>query len=246
MNGSRRFTMYSALLITENTLQEIEPFILKEMPTIQYTLYCAGNVTLSPQSLNDVLTYENAGFQRILGIKIEAKNPNITDRRLEIELGRPIFGLYANAASSLSFDDSSWAYGFHTELHRRLLAYRPWYWPLTLLGFKVVLPLLLVLMPFAATLFLFTMELMGKYTPQPYIPPNPHFENLYVLSMFVAFGVGFFMDIVKESFFPKVFFCIGRQKESFRRKQGLLYFFFVVIALGIVINLISSVLSRTI
>ena len=246
MKGRRYFTVRSALLITEHTLKELEGFILKELPSLEYTLHCSGNVTLLPKSLDEILTYENAGFQRILGITIQASSPAIQDRQLEVELGSPRCSVFAIAASSLHFDDSSWAYGFHTELRRRILASRPWYWPLSLFGFKIVLPMLLSLLPLAATLFLLVLELIGKYTPQPNSPTNSHFENLYVLSIFGAFGVGVLLDLLKENFFPRTFFCIGRQKESFRKKQGLLYFFFGVIALGVAINLVSSILEKII
>jgi hypothetical protein len=244
MTGHRYFAIRSALLITEPTLRELHSFVAKHMPSIKYKMRCEGGLTLSPESLDDVLSYENATFQRIQSLSMECSRDSTSNVRLDVNIGSPTMPFLGVADSTLYFDDTAWAYGFHGEMKRRLLAARPWFWPISSINFTILLPLLIILTQLTAGLILTILNLLGKYTPHTSGSSNSLPEWIYLLVLVVASFVGGCIDYIKGKFFPRVFFCIGRQAKTFRLRQAFLYLIFAVIALGIIINIVSSLIMK--
>lgn len=238
-----------SILVKAEDLTYLETFLKNDFPELNYVANCAGDTKLEDLRLPDLLNYENPSFRRIEGIKITATNKEFRNQDyISIEIGKTSSFYEKTVIVSLHFEDIRRQIPIEKELLTRLESLKAWYSFLSKLPMKYLLPACIVvaaMLTSAKSLF----EKLSGNKELIAMPLEPRVltdgEGLILTSILFAilFGIGYAIDSLRDYLFPAYFFCIGRQKEEFDRRRRIGNFLFVIVFVGVLINLLATKLA---
>lgn len=223
-------------------LQFLDKALRKEFANINYSAVLEDGTKLELDSLNALLEYENPDFKRIASISVHAGAKSVADDAVEIVLGEAKPASTSNGSIFYRLTDINRLARVENELTSRIRAMRPWYHLLTRVDFVSAFLLLLLTLWFGANLW----SLINRYRGVPRPPsggsPITEGESIVFLTIVcvVLYLVGRAMNISREFLFPRVFFCLGRQEGRYRHRERIAQLVFVVIGLGIIVNLLAK------
>jgi hypothetical protein len=240
-------TFSDSVIVWPDDLRYFDNFLRKSFTKVEYGGTCEDNTDLKADGLADLLEYENPDFKRLASITIKASDEQPLGNSIEIVIGKS--GIFSSdtANAHFRFKDVKQQGPIEDEVIKRIKTMRPWYFWLTRIPFKFLLPVL----PYGCSFTLNTVSLIKKLIgllPMTPPAPSPLTENEgFVLVLGVTgilFLVGYLIDRSRDFLFPNCFFCIGRQRASFERRRAIAYIVFGVIILGILINIVSAFISQ--
>lgn len=169
-----------------------------------------------------------------------------SDRELVLDFGQPGPVLRQSTTKfTLYYQDTQWGGHVERELISRLRELRPWYWWL----FKIqgfVVWLFISLLGFTFLLIRSVIpKLKGTYTPSSTGTTLEWYDvmTIIIFSLIASIGVTSLLDRLKNYFFPKVFFALGKQHSEFLRRQRILQFIFGAVLLSLVLEVIGGFFS---
>ncbi|MFN7013833.1 MAG: hypothetical protein ACK4ON_06145 [Bacteroidia bacterium] len=68
------------------------------------------------------------------------------------------------------------------------------------------------------------------------------YVDLGYIVLILTFCVGYLLQKIRQYLFPTIFIALGKQKKEYSKRETISYVVFGVIILGIIINLISSLI----
>lgn len=240
-NKTKIFT--DSVVVYPEDLTYFDDFLRNSFNTIEYTAICEDGTEIRPNSLNELLEYENPDFKRIASITINALDGQSSGDSVEIIIG--MAGLPTSGAGVVRFNfkDIKRQNPIEDEVVNRIKGMRPCYFYLNKISFKYFLPLSLLVF----SLIMVAIGLLRKFKGTILTMPvsTSRFtegeETVLALGVYgVFFLVGYFIDCSRDYFFPKYFFCIGRQKKAFERRRNIVRFIFGAIFIGIIINIVAA------
>jgi hypothetical protein len=286
MRGEKKYYSSQPLLVKEEDLRYLDNFLRDNFATVKYTIYCVDDSELFPDSLDDLLAYENPAFKQIIRLKIDASSKTLLEgdemeppeeddtellkvireiierqhektrkmadeighildpgeRELKLQIGDPTT-LYPRSTMrfTMHYADANWGIRVERELNERLKELRPWYWPFTRVNLVWTIAGLWFLVSVVYNLVLVIQKMTGTYVN------TSGYELTLNEQLAVAFGIAFVLILLDSGFkrlrgylFPKVFFCLGKQSDEFERRRKVLYAIFVVIGLGLVLEVVGG------
>lgn len=236
-------TFSDAIVVWPDDLRYFDSFLRKSFAKVEYGATCEDDTKLKASGLADVLEYENPDFKRLASITINASDGQPLGDSVEIVIGKA--GIFSSDTANVRFrfKDIKQQYPIEDEVLKRIKTMRPWYFWLTGIPIKFLLPLLL----YGYSLVLNAISLIKKLTGLlPMTAPSPSTLTegegfVFVLGVFgILFLAGYLIDRSRDFLFPRYFFCIGRQQKAFERRRTIAYIVFGVVILGILINIVSA------
>lgn len=241
MELSKTFELHHSLKIEPGDLQHLVGQIQKAVGAISLEVRCNDGATLKPESLEELLGYENPSFRRVTEILISSR---ATDKAsVHVYLGAGDFPTRGSVRVELWFQDHTQCQAMEAELRQRFKDFRPWYAWFSVASLAWLFPAFFLLKVFAAAAGTGFAKLQGYRLPE--VPSqNPLTENEAIVLLFLLLGafaaLGFVADRFREYFFPRMVFLAGKQVARFQRSQKILWGVFGVIGLGVVSNVIAS------
>lgn len=245
MRAERSYTKAHAILVTPEHLKYFAEFLGKYYEEVAYKAYCSDGTDIEFSSIQELLSYENPSFKSITRITLKGQPKDYKhDPRLSLELGDVENLNHATAYYFVSYSDLSLGISIERELQQRIRELRPWYWWIVAFSFKSVI--LGIYMTLAVLLLVFRIDAMLS---NRFLTPPRQVDSDYVLTWVLATVVPLgglislsLVDKFKAYFFPKVVFCLGKQATEFERRQKRWSFIFSVIVVGLILNVIGSVI----
>ncbi len=232
------------ILIGSEDLSYLLKFIEDHFETVNFVGFCDDNSKIEFSTSDEVINYENPRFKKLMGISIISNEDENTSLQLILGKIKPKDEILTEY--DLSYDDLNFGLPFEQELIKRLKTLKPWYWFFNYIPFKYILPLVLVIFNWFYIFKNIIQKILGEYSSsQTSTVQFSWFEgviiNIVLLS--ILYGVGYLIDKFKIYLFPMYFFKIGQQLNVYKVKQRLQYTIFIVIILGIIINVIANKLA---
>jgi|WetSurMetagenome_2_1015567.scaffolds.fasta_scaffold00195_28 hypothetical protein len=246
MKSHKSKELTDSIVVWPDDLKYLDNFLKKTFTKIEYEASCEDDTKLKPESLSDLLEYENPDFKRVSSITINAYTEPSNDK-VEIQIGKAGFMSNKTGIISLSFSDVRQQQPIEDEIIKRIKTMRPWYSWLNRISFRFIMPSLL----FIFWIIVNANNLIKKFNgniPVASAQPSPLTEGESQVLMLGVLGIlflcGFLIDRSRDYLFPKSFICIGRQLQSFEKRRKISYIIFGVIILGIIINIAASMLYQ--
>jgi hypothetical protein len=238
-----------AIVVWSSDLKYFDEFLRKNFQNISYEAICHDETRLKPTNLNELLEYENPDFKSLASVTCKSWNEDGNNDSVEITIGKAGILFTETAMIRLNFSDVKRQMPIEDEIFKRIRSMRPWYFWLSKIPFMLLLPLLLFGYSIMLNAISLTKKLTGIIPLSASNPPSSFTENEASVFMMVACGilflVGYLIDRFKGYLFPKYFFCLGRQEKNYEKRRTISYLIFGVIILGILINIISTIISSS-
>ena len=240
-NNQKKFDLKIATLITEPTINSLNQFLTKNFDNIEYVGTTSDGTEMTFCSVDSLLSYSNFKKRNLVGLKVKCDS---VDRNLYIDIScyRRIFP--ETITYFLQYDNREWGFYFEDELIERLKEFKPWYNILTFTNLTFGIPGIFIL----CFLFISAVDYFSKllgYSGFLSIDYNSNSTNNPIVGYIFWIPILTFcyiINVIRNYLFPLVFIATGNQKKEYAKRQKISYFIFVVIGLGIVINIISSYL----
>ena len=243
MNSKTTKSFAGAIVVHPSDLKYLDEYLSRSFSEVTYLATCEDGTKLKPKDLEELLNYENPSFKRLATLSVLAGGENYRDDNIEIVMGKPVYLSSKTVDVEFEFEDINQQYAFEKEIINRVKLLRPWYFWLSPIEWRFLLPALLFVSMLAYPFMTLMQKLRGIRVVEK--PPQVKFsENVSVILLFLMIGVlflvGYAVDNSRNFLFPKYFFVIGRQKEVYEKRRNIANVVFVVIILGIIINILSS------
>lgn len=229
-------------------MRGLDEFLRSNVGPISYELECNDGSTLNPVDLADLVRFENPSFRRVQQITIKSTHRSEVNGNVRIRFRPGDLPFEGAARVTLEFDNHRICKSIEDELKDRIRLMRPWYSLLTMINFIVLLPVVFIVLAFAGSAATAFAKLQGYHAPIVQSPPPTFSDGESTAVMIVLFSflgvVGFILNKLQSYFFPRVILLTGRQATDFAKAQRGLYFAFVVIGVGLVINVVAALLVK--
>ncbi len=250
MESKRTKYISHSIIVYPEDIKYFDEFLRKNFQDIKYEVLCEDETKLKPANLGELLEYENPDFKKIASITCEASNKQNDNDSVEIVLGKA-GGLFSvnTAMTHFYFSDIKRQILVEDEILKRIKAMRPWYFWLTKIPFSFIFPSLLWIYAILTSAISLIKKIAGVI---PLTASAPSTEKVFtdneatvfiLATMGVLFLVGYIIDYSRDYLFPKYFFYIGRQQKIYDRKRTITNIIFGVIILGIIINIVSAIIT---
>jgi hypothetical protein len=245
-----KYISHSVIVYPED-IKYFDEFLRKNFQKIRYEILCEDETKLKPANLNEILEYENPDFKKIASITFEASNEKNDNDSVEIVIGKAGLSFLSSDTAMIHFyfSDIKRQIPVEDEIMKRIRAMRPWYFWLIKIPFSFIFPFLLWGYSISLSAISLIKKLTGIIPLTPSTPPTPsgftegEVSILVLATMGILFLVGFLIDNSRDYLFPKYFFYIGRQQKNYDKKRIIVNIIFGVIILGIIINLVSTIIA---
>lgn len=237
--NSKNGKLTIATLITENEITKLGNFLSVNFNNVKYKGTTKDGTIIRFTSLEDLLSYPNFDKRRLVGLDIECEND---DKSLELTFCDERYIFPETISYSLRYDNTEWGFSFENELNERLKEFKPWYSILTCTNLTYGLPAIAVIIILAVFALDFFTKQLG-YSGFLSIDYNSNTSGNLIVGYILWIPIlicSFFINKIRDYLFPLIFIAIGKQKKVYENRKNLSYVLFVVIGLGIVINILSS------
>ena len=226
-----------AILVKEIDLKGITESVSQYYSESTFEVHCNEGSRITFQSLNDLLEYENPNFRRIESISMYFDTGGRECRvliRLSVS-GSDSCGIH------IEDNDDSRSFNVANEIEKRLRSCKPWY--SFLLRFSLSTYFLIALLAIATIMTwvqAFSGDLKESQIPLIYKP-------FIYLPFLIVIGIIFIvLDKVWEWIFPKVWFCIGRQKDELEKRSSVRSKLLIGIGLALLVGIAANLITNTI
>jgi hypothetical protein len=262
MKSSKSKTISHAIIVYPEHLAGIDAFLRKEFVFVNYDVSCSDNTEFQTYNMQEVLEYENPNFRRIKTLKISGsglrsiippteiekyKERSFDPNQVSIRFGdqnSPLLFTSSNGGVSYTFEDSNQLFPIEDELTKRIKDMRPWYYFLTRIPLVTAIFALLALVTFGGSILYTLLRFFDAIQP---IPPSAKIGEsaVYDIGLFALLLIAaYLIDRARMYFLLDCFFCIGKQEQSYQKRQRaakyLAELVIVVIGVGLLVNLIAS------
>ena len=242
-NNQKKSDLKIATLITEPAINNFNKFLVKNFDNIEYVGTTSDGTEITFFSVDALLSYPNFKKRSLVGLKIKCDSD---DRNLYIDISsfRRIFP--ETITYFLQSDNREWGFSFEDELIERLKEFKPWYNILTFTDLTLGIPFIFILFFLFILAIDYFIKLFG-YSGFLSIDYNSNSTNNPIVGYIVWIPIlilCYIINIIRNYLFPLVFIATGSLKKEYNKRQQISYFIFVVVGLGIFINIISSYLTN--
>ncbi|MDR0973205.1 MAG: hypothetical protein LBM61_04390 [Prevotellaceae bacterium] len=232
-----------AALISETEMEELHNFLSENFDNIVYTGETKDGTSIYFLSFDEFLCYPNYNNRNLVQVRIRCLGQ---DKGLVIEFSDKRF-IYPEAINySLNYNDPEWGFYFEDELNKRLRSFKPWYSFLTYTNLTYVLPVLFIMISLAIfAIDFYTKEIgyTGFISIDYYSLPVSNPIIGYILWIPIV-GCCFIINKLRDYLFPLIFIAIGKQRKEYKKRQNWSYFIFGTVGLGIITNIISTLIIK--
>ena len=245
MKSSVNREYHHALLINPDDMRYLEKCRNENFSgSIRYEAKCENNTTLEPESLEQLLDYENPDFRRISFIEINAGSK---ENNVRVVLMKPPFFLMPTVQIKIAVSDVKKQLGLEKEITERIRPMKPWYSVITRIPFVVVIPLTLFALSFILNFFSIMQKFTGQASALQKGTASMFSENEQLVLSYLLIGtlvvIGYGFDRLRELFLPKFYFLVGKQQRAFMSKQTVLTFIFGGIFLALIVSILANYIS---
>lgn len=250
MNYNKKHTKHGSLsgasLVQETELTNFINFLGNEFDEIKYSAKTKDGTSINFDSLKELLDYPNFSKRNLVEMEILCAGEQ---RSIDISFKTGMYFIIPETITYyLAYDDSKWGFKFEDDLLQELKEFKPYYSPLTYLNLTFGIPLILVgivILYFSIDYFLKIFGLQGYLQTNVSIEKNTLSSGLigYIYGALLIF-LGYLLNVSRNYLFPILFIATGKQKKEYQFRKKISYFAFGVVLLGVVINVISSLLTN--
>ena len=236
-------TIRHSLFIEEKDINQIFCFLRERYKKVSIVAICIDGAQLESDDVNEVLRFYNPSYRKIKTIRIEAFNEY--DERISVIIG-------TNNYSSLLFSDTAEftisskldenARDRATELTRMLLEMRPFYvydWIARIPIFDTIIILWGSIGIISISLQLFGLSPKSKSNLSFIEAFNYLF--LYLLLLYV---ITYPIDRFRKWLFPRVFFCLGNQKNEMGEIRRVRKIILEIFIFGVIVGIITHFITK--
>lgn len=247
MKFEKSLTVKHAIFVEEDDLVHLVSFVTQRFPCVTLKADCGDGAVLQPGSLEELTAYENPEHRRVESIQISAFEKPNSGSHIHITLGGNGTLESRSCSARLYLEDHELATSIEREIVSRFSSMRPWYSALARLQFEYLVPAL----PFAYILATSAGVLAAKMAGYDAGAESTSADvsgneatALMIAVLGVLIVVGKLLDRFRGFLFPAVSFNIGRERATNKLRQSARSTLFVSIGVGIVVNVISSAITK--
>lgn len=241
-----------ALLIKEDDLRYLQSYLARTFDDgIAYHARCLDGTELRFEDIEDLISYENPKFRRVVEIAMECRHGDKLSLDLQVGVTYSFFldlpFRRESAIYTIYSDDDGELMKIRSELSRRFESMRPWYSILTLVNSIFILLVPLFLYALLARTYSIIMKLF--FAPPESVSTIQGYTFGDVFAPAILFGaillsLGMVVDRIREFFFPRVFIVIGRQKDEWQKRGKVLNVVVVIIGIGLVVSVAGTLIAQ--
>lgn len=247
-----------SLVITDDCLRRIFDLIKEYYTHVEVNAECLNGLTIETDNIDDILSYENRSHNKLLmiryvcfSIRENEHNPQAKEI-LGIKIGSTSFLFWNSETVQLAIESESEKDIKHLadKIEEYLIECRPWYNILVTINFLEILG-------YSVITFIFLVITILIFLPDTTI-------HLLISSFFAGYLLNFFLIIIafimytfwvisyppfsifkrlrqfNNFLFPKLFFLIGKQKEQYKKIEGVRNLVLVSVILAVVVGLFTN------
>lgn len=249
MDINKTYRECKALYVSDEELKYFHIFLSDNFANINYRVKCNDDASIVFTNLEELLSYENPDFRKIICIEIICDNEDITKEfyrpfiafknYFQISLGSE----YSSRTLSytFNFNEINKANGFERELKLRLKGIIPWYWFLSKFDFVLGISLFFFLISVVTV----SISIYEKIR----FPNNFHNQldlniNEYIILSVIGAGliyaIAFPLNKLKKYLFPNTLIELGRQKKKNKLRLQVIYLILSAVFLGLALNILGA------
>ncbi|MBU4348569.1 hypothetical protein KJ830_02250 [bacterium] len=241
-----------AILIDENSLNDLFKFISEKYEKVEIIAKCNDGSLLETKDIKEILSFENPNYRKIISITITGRNS--PEEKLSfsiinkfppypISLDFP-FGGPSTAECTIVSEKEEIAKFNSDKLKQMLLELKPSFF----YDFLARISLLSIIALFwGTTSMIYWVKVFFGIIPKT----SSNFSGIEAFSFIVILIIALIVitypfDLLRQWLFPKVFLLLGKQKKNMKTIQNYRTIIFVVLILGMVISIAAGLLLRKI
>jgi hypothetical protein len=228
-----------ALVLEEEDLKKISSFIIERYKKIEITAKCNDKTVLRSENIDDIVSFENQDFRRIIAISMEGRNS--FEESLYITIEEKSYE-ESTAEFSISSDKEEDVNYISKKLTEWFLGTKPGYSFMSRISsFWVFLGLACVV----AVILNLYWDVIGKTILDTSKLSATEVFNLAFFAFFIIYIIC--SEPIKKFrkwLFPAIFFLLGKQKKTMKKIENIRIIVFIVIFLGLAINILGNILSK--
>lgn len=229
-------------------LRDLDEFLSKEFDDLLYKGKTKDGTSVKFESIKELLSFPNFSTRKLVELEISGSKKDESSINISFENERD-FIAPESVNYYLSYNDQNWGFKFEDDLRNQLKDFIPYYNFLTYLNYTIGLPILLLASVFLyMTLDYFLKEFgLQGYTDMDYSVKSEGSSSFGGFAWIILMvGLTYLLNLGRNYLFPVLFIAIGKQVKEYNRRKTLSYVFFGVILLGVVVNVISALLLKSI
>lgn len=240
-----------ALLIDEKNLRELFEFISNKYEKVEITIKCSDKSLLETKDIEEILSFENSNYRKIISITITGRNSlkeklslsivNDISRNI-VDVGNPFFG--PTAEYTVISEEEEIAQFNSDKLKKLLLELKPSFF--YDIFSRTTLLSIIVLFLGTASIIYFGGVFFGIISRTS--PNVSGVESLIngVILFFALLVITYPFDLLRRWLLPRVFLLLGKQKKNMKTIENWRKNIFIVLALGILVSIIAGLILRKI
>lgn len=246
MKTSITRTFSHGLLVDEINLNALVDFVSPKYQSFQIVAICSDGSRLESNNIADIIAFENPNYRAIISLTLEARTS--VAERFSLRITSEVF--YRVAEMNVESESDERALYVSSEVIRRLNEMKPWYAFLVRYLWSMIFGLLSF--GYGTWQAIQDTLLNGKLfnlTPSS-ISQISILSVVYLLTILclVIYVLLLLIDRLQNILFPKVFFLLGKQKQTMASIEWWrqLVFGGIVLAIvtGVLGNFIYSMIAK--
>lgn len=248
MKHFKHASITQATLVTPESLEKFEKFLLKHFKKIEYSSKLNDGTTINFLDIKDLLDYQNPNHRMIQSIEltcIDDKDYSNREKSLNINLKNEETLIKPLSASyTLQYESRDWGFAFEDELISEIKDLKPiynyiTYFNLTIFPLLSIAGLLLLLLFIDGLLKVSGAK--GYFEDsQPNQTQSAASITIPIMASIMLFIIGYYTNKTRNYLFPVFSTTIGKQLKTYNQKMMISQIIFGIIILGIVVNYISD------
>lgn len=232
MKGTIKKSFNYAIIISDNTLKEIDDFIKTQYEYVKYSFATSDGAEYDINDIRDILNYQNPDQRKIVKIIIKAnhKESLFSSQFNLLILDQNI--AYKVISYEIKDEAEKELLYIHTHLDEIISKFKaPYSWLHK--DKSSLFCVLFVWLMFSIPYLIYTNGKIDKIL---------NFLFLQSFSIIIAYCSSFVYDKIINKYFPVTIFCIGEQLEQKQNKQRQMNVFLTIVGtliLGVIASLIA-------
>jgi hypothetical protein len=254
MEIRKNYKENKSIYIKEEHLKYFQSFLKSYYKNINFKVKCNDDTIIEFENLNELLSFENPDFRKIITVEIFADNEDSDSKYYRpFSIGND--GFHIKLGSNHDFETLSYDFmfkdldvvnGFENQLKQRLTEMRPWYWLLS--KFNFILGISAIWTLYALYLGVLSIQRKVTYPASVQNQIDLTINEYVVVTIFgilLIYLVSFPLNKIKDYLFPNQVIEIGRQSNKNKMRLQIIYIVFIVILLGFLINISSGLVLNS-